>query len=377
VTYVIILFYKLVEMFVWIVLLLQKLLLLFNSIFLPVMIAMLGIGALSSMGSRYILGMFGVCAWPIGWGVVNAGTVAMITSVVAKLNTATDMNSLMSYLWAVAILMVIPCWVVFGYLFAPLAIQKMVTTGAGAAQGILGAAAASTARLVGAAIGTAALGAVAAGGGPVSSGGGSSSAAGGVSKGSGPAIGGSSNGGSSNGNSSAEGGGGSGGPPIMVGGLAGTFTKAATNAANSIANGSDSIAQAEGHRGGFSFGGGNNAAAQSNSASMEIGDSPVPAQADQYKSSGSKAPNGSVSTGSLSESAKPSGTKSSTGTAIASSLQAKSPMSIEELDALAQTRGQQIAAPTSANPHSLYPGLTESSAAAWQMEEQNAASEQG
>jgi hypothetical protein len=315
--------------------------------------------------------MFGVCAWPIGWGVVNAGTVAMITSVVAKLNTATDMNSLMSYLWAVAILMVIPCWVVFGYLFAPLAIQKMVTTGTGAAQGILGAAAASTARLVGAAIGTAALGAVAAGGGPVSGGGGSSSAAGGVSKGSGPAIG-----GSSNGSSSAEGGGGSGGPPNMVGGLAGTFTKAATNAANSIANGSDSIAQAEGHRGGFSFGGGN-AAAQSNSASMEIGDSPVPAQADQSKLSGSKAPNGSVSTGSLSESAKPSGTKSSTGTAIASSLQAKSPMSIEELDALAQTRGQQIATPTSTKPNSLYPGLTESSAAAWQMEEQNAASEQG
>ena len=166
-SYVLIFWCKLASVIAWGFWLVQQFLFQFSLIFLPAMIAMIAIGGLSSIGTRYVMSMVGILSWPMGWGFVNVGTEAMLTSVVNTLRSAGASDyELTTYLWAYAICSVIPLWIILGYCFVPFVIQRMVTSGANAAQGLIGQAA-------GAAIGAAALGAgfvAASGGSPTPSG---------------------------------------------------------------------------------------------------------------------------------------------------------------------------------------------------------------
>lgn len=152
-SYVLIFWCKLASVIAWGFWLVQQFLFQFSLIFLPAMIAMIAVGGLSSIGTRYVMSMVGLLSWPMGWGFVNVGTEAMLTSVVNTLRSASASDyELTTYLWAYAICSVIPLWIILGYCFVPFVIQRMVTSGANAAQGLIGQAA-------GAAIGGAALGA--------------------------------------------------------------------------------------------------------------------------------------------------------------------------------------------------------------------------
>lgn len=180
-SFVLIFWCKFASVISWGFWLVQQFLFQFSLIFLPAMIAMIAVGGLSSIGTRYVMSMVGLLSWPMGWGFVNVGTEAMLTSIVNTLKSASASDyELTTYLWAYAICSVIPLWIILGYCFVPFVIQRMVTSGANAAQGLIGQAA-------GAAIGAAALGAgfvAASGGGPppgVPSTGGSSNEGGGES----------------------------------------------------------------------------------------------------------------------------------------------------------------------------------------------------
>lgn len=152
-SYVLIFWCKLASVIAWGFWLVQQFLFQFSLIFLPAMIAMIAVGGLSSIGTRYVMSMVGLLSWPMGWGFVNVGTEAMLTSVVNTLKSANASDyEMTTYLWAYAICSVIPLWIILGYCFVPFVIQRMVTSGANAAQGLIGQAA-------GAAIGAAALGA--------------------------------------------------------------------------------------------------------------------------------------------------------------------------------------------------------------------------
>ena len=152
-SFVLIFWCKFASVIAWGFWLVQQFLFQFSLIFLPAMIAMIAVGGLSSIGTRYVMSVIGLLAWPMGWAFVNVGTEAMLTVIVNTLKSASASDyELTTYLWAYAICTVIPLWIILGYCFVPFVIQRMVTSGANAAQGLIGQAA-------GAAIGGAALGA--------------------------------------------------------------------------------------------------------------------------------------------------------------------------------------------------------------------------
>lgn len=132
------LLFKLASLIMWAFWLAQQFLLLLNSIFLPAFVAMLAVGGLSGLGSRYVMGLVGVLAWPLGWAFINTGTSAMLESVGETLQNSQGWE-VGAYLWAVAICMVIPFWMIIGYVVSPFVIQRMVTSGGNAAQGMFSA----------------------------------------------------------------------------------------------------------------------------------------------------------------------------------------------------------------------------------------------
>lgn len=154
-------FYKLAQLVMWVFWLIQQFIVHFSSIFLPAFVAMVGVGAVSNIGYRYIMGLIGVLAWPLAWAFVNVGTEGLMNAAAETINNAQGWD-IGSYLWAGAILLCLPVWIIFGYLFGPFLIQRMVTTGANAAQSMIGNMAAMGTRTAGAG---AALGLAAATGG--------------------------------------------------------------------------------------------------------------------------------------------------------------------------------------------------------------------
>lgn len=154
-------FYKLAQLVMWVFWLIQQFIVHFSSIFLPAFVAMVGVGAVSNIGYRYIMGLIGVLAWPLAWAFVNVGTEGLMNAAAETINNAHGWD-IGSYLWAGAILLCLPVWIIFGYLFGPFLIQRMVTTGANAAQSMIGNMAAMGTRTAGAG---AALGLAAATGG--------------------------------------------------------------------------------------------------------------------------------------------------------------------------------------------------------------------
>ncbi len=195
-SYILIFWCKLASVIAWGFWLVQQFLFQFSLIFLPAMIAMIAVGGLSSIGTRYVMSMIGLLSWPMGWGFVNVGTEAMLTSVVNTLRSASASDyEMTTYLWAYAICSVIPLWIIFGYCFVPFVIQRMVTSGTNAAQGLIG-------QTAGAAIGAAALGA-----GFVATSAGSSAMSASSTGGGSSSSGGSNEGGGTNGNGDSGGGG--------------------------------------------------------------------------------------------------------------------------------------------------------------------------
>lgn len=154
-------FYKLAQLVMWVFWLIQQFIVHFSSIFLPAFVAMVGVGAVSNVGHRYIMSLIGVLAWPLAWAFVNVGTEGLMNAAAETINNAQGWD-IGSYLWAGAILLCLPVWIIFGYLFGPFLIQRMVTTGANAAQSMIGNMAAMGTRTAGAG---AALGLAAATGG--------------------------------------------------------------------------------------------------------------------------------------------------------------------------------------------------------------------
>ena len=171
-------FYKLAQLVMWVFWLVQQFIVHFSSIFLPAFVAMVGVGAVSSIGYRYIMGLIGVLAWPLGWAFVNVGTEGLMTAAAETIHNAHGWD-IASYLWAGAILICLPVWIIFGYLFGPFMIQRMVTTGANAAQSMMGNMAAMATRTAGAGVALGLAGATGGASGAAAAGAGSSVSSGG------------------------------------------------------------------------------------------------------------------------------------------------------------------------------------------------------
>jgi hypothetical protein len=114
--------------------LLQQVIIIFLSIYLPIALAELSIHALRTQGIMYLKTFVGAYCWPVGWVFVNIITVAMLSGL-----PQADPDNLGSVL--LCLLGVIPIffWTSIGHLLAPFYAQKIVTQGGAALQGFTGA----------------------------------------------------------------------------------------------------------------------------------------------------------------------------------------------------------------------------------------------
>jgi hypothetical protein len=116
-------------------LVIQKLIMVFSKLAVPVMIACLSLPAARGSAETFLKSVFGVMCWPIGWALVHVGTMAALQGLQPP-----NMNaSLGELMLGFATLAVVCLWPVVGTIGAPFLIAKMVTSGTHFAQHMVGA----------------------------------------------------------------------------------------------------------------------------------------------------------------------------------------------------------------------------------------------
>jgi hypothetical protein len=117
----------------------QKMILYLGYSLSPIFIGFMAIRSLSHIGNRYILGLVGVIAWPLGWAVAAIVTQGLLTfmtdqSFLQGSSVSGAVNYGLQNFIGVALLGV---WIIFSTIAAPLAIQKALTEGYQAGSALL------------------------------------------------------------------------------------------------------------------------------------------------------------------------------------------------------------------------------------------------
>ncbi len=125
--------------------LLQQIILIFLSIYLPIGLAELTLHSLRSQGMLYLKTLLGAYCWPVGWVFVNIITVGLLDGM-PQINPL-DMGSIL-----LGLIAIIPIffWTLIGHFLAPFYAQKIVTHGGAALQGFAGSMLATAGPLTGA-----------------------------------------------------------------------------------------------------------------------------------------------------------------------------------------------------------------------------------
>jgi hypothetical protein len=108
-----------------IMLILQKLILLFSGVLLPLFLALLSIPATRGSAQNFLKSLVGVCVWPVGWAVINIGTQAALQNLQPPNWNASLGELLLSFI----VLAVICLWMVVGTVASPMLIARTVTSG--------------------------------------------------------------------------------------------------------------------------------------------------------------------------------------------------------------------------------------------------------
>jgi len=123
----------------------QKMILYLGYSLSPIFIGFMAIRSLSHIGHRYILGLVGVMAWPLGWAVasiVSQGLLTFMTdqSFLQGSSVSGAVNYGLQNFIGVALLGV---WIIFSTIAAPLIIQRALVNGYQAGEALLGGATAA------------------------------------------------------------------------------------------------------------------------------------------------------------------------------------------------------------------------------------------
>jgi hypothetical protein len=123
----------------------QKMILYLGYSLSPIFIGFMAIRSLSHIGNRYILGLVGVMAWPLGWAVAAIVTQGLLTfmtdqSFLQSSSVSGAVNYGLQNFIGVALLGV---WIIFSTIAAPLIIQRALVNGYQAGEALLGGATAA------------------------------------------------------------------------------------------------------------------------------------------------------------------------------------------------------------------------------------------
>jgi len=106
-------------------LVLQKLIMLFSRLLIPIWIACLSVPAAHGSAQNFLKSVLGVMCWPIGWAIVHIGTMAALQSLQPP-NINAELGELLFSLASLTLAVLVP---VVGTIGAPFLIAKMVTSG--------------------------------------------------------------------------------------------------------------------------------------------------------------------------------------------------------------------------------------------------------
>jgi hypothetical protein len=117
-----------------VMLIIQKLIMILSRPFVPVFFGCLALDATRSNAYNFFKQIIGVMAWPIGWALVNVGTVAALQNLQPP-NWLGDLGGLIMSLTTLA---VVCLWMIVGTISAPKFISWCLTTGGNFAAGMVG-----------------------------------------------------------------------------------------------------------------------------------------------------------------------------------------------------------------------------------------------
>jgi hypothetical protein len=115
-------------------LVIQKLIMVFSKLLLPIFIACLSLPGSRGSGQNFIKSIAGVMCWPVGWAIVHIGTMAAFQALQPPSLNA----ELGELLLALGVFAVVCLWPVVGTIGAPLLIANMVTSGTNFAGHMIG-----------------------------------------------------------------------------------------------------------------------------------------------------------------------------------------------------------------------------------------------
>jgi hypothetical protein len=115
-------------------LVIQKLIMVFSKVLLPIFIACLNLPAARAAGETFLTSIAGVVCWPVGWAIVHIGTMAGLQALQPPSLNAQLGELLLSF----GAFAVVCLWAVVGTIGAPYLIAKTVTSGANFAQYMVG-----------------------------------------------------------------------------------------------------------------------------------------------------------------------------------------------------------------------------------------------
>ncbi len=112
----------------------QKVIIVLFGLYAPIAFAEYSIQSFKSKAGSFFLTYVGIFCWPIGWGFVNAVTLALLGTVPPPQN-----QSIATVIIAIVAMVPVVLWVAIGYVLAPTYAQKVVVQGGAAIQGFVGA----------------------------------------------------------------------------------------------------------------------------------------------------------------------------------------------------------------------------------------------
>jgi hypothetical protein len=118
-----------------IMLIIQKVIMMFSILLVPLFVAFMAIPAMEGTGQMGLKSIAGVMCWPIGWAIVNIGTVVGFQHVALPSQNA----GIGELLWAALTLCLVCAWPILGTLVAPVLIGRMITRGTNFISGMMGA----------------------------------------------------------------------------------------------------------------------------------------------------------------------------------------------------------------------------------------------
>jgi hypothetical protein len=122
------------ELIVILMELLQRCILVFLSLYVPVGFAEFSIPSLRGQAQAFFKTYIGVQCWPVGWVFVNIVTLALLQNLVSP-----NPENVGQLLWAIVLSVPVLFWVVIGHILAPFYAQKLVTRGGAELQTLAGA----------------------------------------------------------------------------------------------------------------------------------------------------------------------------------------------------------------------------------------------